>query len=349
MSNSETIKSLTERVEKASTDFEKTNNDLKRRYIIWNIEVFNKLGSLVSVGKGTFGTGYPFYALDKNLHGKLPIIEEQIRYNRQLVRDGEPVQKSIWQCKRCLEQNYSDMPDLKKICKPCPNTIDELKPRKIINRLPDIDMWLICEDGHIEQAQEELARLLEEYKMHTSDVAPLESINNVCEISKRLKEGVFPKVFLPIDSHIIEYSKIKELIEDVPEILHNAKKEELKPYLPIWPKFYRKVWQYDDEAYNFIYDYLSAFTEFNFTEELQESLNTSRKKVINEHTPKELFDFLMKSATKANFRRFQSLELEKIFLDRINGWKVTKDIKEIDGDRKQKITEIIDIDDEYSK
>ena len=57
----------------------------------------------------------------------------------------------------------------------------------------------------------------------------------------------------------------------------------------------------------------------------------------------------MKSATKANFRRFQSLELEKIFLDRINGWKVTKDSKEIDGDRKQKITEIIDIDDEYSK
>lgn len=54
MSNSEMIRSLTERVEKASTDFEKTNTELKRRYIVWNIEVFNKIGSLVSVGKGTY-------------------------------------------------------------------------------------------------------------------------------------------------------------------------------------------------------------------------------------------------------------------------------------------------------
>lgn len=159
MSNSEMIRSLTERVEKASTDFEKTNTELKRRYIVWNIEVFNKIGSLVSVGKGTFGTGYPFYALDENLQGKLPIIEEQIRYNRQLVRDGEPVQKSIWQCKKCLEQNYSEMPDLKKLCKPCPNTIDELKPRRIINRLPDIDMWLVCDDGCIEFQSLELEKM----------------------------------------------------------------------------------------------------------------------------------------------------------------------------------------------
>lgn len=349
MSNIETIKSLTERVEKASTDFEKTNTELKRRYIIWNIEVFNKLASLVSVGRGTFGTGYPFYALDGNLQGKLPIIEEQIRYNRQLVRDGEPVQKSIWQCKRCLEQNYSDMPDLKKICKPCPNTIDELKPRKIINRLPDIDMWLICEDGSLEKAEEELTRLLEEYKMRTSDKAPLSSINDVCEISRMLKEGVFPKIFLPIDSHIIEYSKIKELIENVPEVLQKAKQEGLKPYLPIWPKSYRKVWQYDDEAYNFIYDFLSAFTEFSFTEDLQKSLDRSRKRAISEYSPEELFSFLMAAATKPNFRRFHSLELEKHFLDRVKGWnRIGTAKREIDGKLKKE-TEISDGDDEHSR
>ena len=102
------------------------------------------------------------------------------------------------------------MPDLKKICKPCPNVIDEIKPRKIINRLPDIDMWLVCEDGCVEQAQNELTKLLDEYKMRTSDIAPLSSINDVCEIAQTLKEGKFPKIFLPIDSHIIEYSKIKD-------------------------------------------------------------------------------------------------------------------------------------------
>ena len=130
-------------------------------------------------------------------------------------------------------------------------------------------------------------------------------INDVCKIAQMLKEGKFPKIFLPIDSHIIEYSKIKELIEQVPLVLEEAKKEEINPYLPIWPKSYRKEWQFDDEAYNFIYDYLSAFTEFNFPEELQESLNESRRKVGTTYTQNELFSFLMQSATKANFRRFQ--------------------------------------------
>lgn len=151
-----TIQELTGKVEKASTDFEISNTDLKRKYILWNIEVFNILAKHVSVSKGTFGTGYPFYVLDNNLQGTLPIIPEQIRYNMQLVKDGKPFQKSIWLCKSCLEEKYSSMPDLKKICKPCPNVPKELKPRKIINRLPDIDMWLVCDDGSIEQAQTEL-------------------------------------------------------------------------------------------------------------------------------------------------------------------------------------------------
>ena len=67
------------------------------------------------------------------------------------------------------------MPDLKQVCKPCPNMLDELKPRKIINRLPDLDMWLVCEDGCIEIAQDELSSLLEKYNMHTSDVDPIAS------------------------------------------------------------------------------------------------------------------------------------------------------------------------------
>lgn len=140
MNESKTIKDVVEEVEKSSTTFEKTNTDLKRKFLKWNIEAFNMIASSVSVNRGSFGTGYPFYVLDENLNGEIPIISEQIRYNRQLVRDGEPVQKSIWQCKSCLERNYDIMPDLKIVCKPCPNMIDSLKPRKIINRLPDLDM-----------------------------------------------------------------------------------------------------------------------------------------------------------------------------------------------------------------
>ena len=55
-----TVKELVSLVEKSSTDFEEENSELKRKYLIWNIETFNFLASKVSVGLGSFGTGYPF-------------------------------------------------------------------------------------------------------------------------------------------------------------------------------------------------------------------------------------------------------------------------------------------------
>lgn len=312
---------LTKIVESTSTLFEKTNTDLKRKYLLWTISAFNSAAKKVSVGKGTFGTGYPFYVLDTNFEGDIPVIQEQIRYNRELIRDGIQVASSIWECKRCMEQKRSTMPDLKSICNPCPKVIKGIKPRKIINRLPDIDMWLICEDETLERAQEELSQQLDRIGMKPSDVNPIKSIEDVDEIAKLLGMGIMPTTFLPVDAHIIEYSRIKELIENVPVELNNTKQNSITPYLPIYPISYRKKWQYDDEAYNYIYDFLSAFTEFDFPFELQGSLKASRRQVATEHTEMELLDFLKFSATEANFRRFQEEALERIFINKVREWK----------------------------
>ena len=64
-----------------STRFEECNTDLKRRYLLANIGAFKEATAGISVGRGIFGTGYPFYALNSDLTGKLPVIKEQIRYN----------------------------------------------------------------------------------------------------------------------------------------------------------------------------------------------------------------------------------------------------------------------------
>lgn len=319
-----TIGEITKTVENVSNEFELNNTDLKRKYLIWCIEVFKSIASRVSVAKGAFGTGYPFYALDKDLKGTLPVITEQIIYNRQLVRDGIPVQKSIWKCKSCLDKNYSQMPNLKTICKPCPNVINELKPRKIINRLPDIDMWLVCKDGMINIAQKELTEFFEQNNISTSDINPIRSIEDIIDISKQLKSGQMPEIHLPIDAHIIEYSKLKELIYKVPEILREAKKHGIPPYLPIHPKSYRKQWQYDDEAYNYICDFLASFTEFEFDESLQMVLDETRRQVAKEHIPDELFELLLQSSKPANSRRFQTPELKENFKKRVSGWKIQK-------------------------
>ena len=314
--NQETIRSITERVAKMSTEFERNNSELKRKYLLWNIEAFNIIASKV---RGSFGTGYPFYALDSKLEGVLPIIQEQVSYNRQLIVDGRRVAPSIWECKSCLKRNYSDMPDLKVICKPCPNVEDNLKPRKIINRLPDIDMWLVCDDDKVELARTELVELLKKNSMRTSDIDPIASIEEFGEITRLLREKKLPSIFLPIDCHIIEYSKIKGLIERTPNEIREAKQNDKSPFLPIQPISYRKNWQ-SDEVYNFIYDFLSAFTPFSFSQELQEILDKSRRVVATENNREELFEALMKSATSANARRFDSIELENIFLTKMDEW-----------------------------
>lgn len=316
-----TIGEITQSVEQASTDFEKINTELKRKYLVFSIDIFNKLAQKIDDCEGSFGTGYPFYALDSKLQGRLPIIQEQIRYNRQLVRDGEPFQESIWKCKSCLHKNYNRMKNLKVVCKPCPNIDNKLKPRKIINRIPDLDLWLVCKDGKMEETQNHLSKLLDENNIRTSDINPILSIEDLKEISQSLKRGEMPEIFLPIDAHIIEYSILKELITDIPNALRVSKHDGSLPYLPIHPISYRKEWQYDDEAYNYVYDFLSAFTEFNFEKDLQDCLNKSRYQVSQEFTENELFDFLLKSSTQSNFRRFQSPELEEYFKQKVFVWK----------------------------
>ncbi len=134
----------------ASTIFELNNTEVKRLYILENIKKFNAIKESISNSSGTFGTGYPFYALDSDLKGELPIIKEQLRYNNELLKRIKESNKIIWLCGDCLEKRGETLPDLKQICKPCPKIDGELKPRKIINRLPDIDMWMVTPKDNVE-------------------------------------------------------------------------------------------------------------------------------------------------------------------------------------------------------
>ena len=317
----ENIKEWIQRVAVSSNELENTNSDLKRIYLIRNIQAFNYIVSLIRDNQGSFGTGYPFYVLEGNLDGKLPIIREQIRYNNELIKHGNKSQGDVWWCEDCLNKNYSNMPDLKQVCKPCPNMDNELKPRKLLNRLIDLDMWMICKDGDVERVQAELANLLGQFGIKTSDVDPVQTIKDMEEITQQLKDGIMPNKFLPIDAHIIEYSKIKELIQNVPHELKKAKQENQIPYLPIHPKSYRKTWQYDDEAYNYIYDFLSAFTEFNVVDELKDIILKTRKEVADTYSNEELYEFLLNSATDGNKRRNQTAELLRTFIKRADRWR----------------------------
>ncbi|MDD3186866.1 MAG: hypothetical protein PHD02_00090 [Bacilli bacterium] len=322
MSNDRCSITIGKRVARTSNAYERCNGDLKREYVIQNIELYNYIARQVDGNCGTFGTGYPFYALQKGLNGKLPIIAEQIRYNNALIKSVNDSEHVFWPCLECLTRNYGHMPDLKQICKTCPNIDDELKPRKLLNRLPDIDMWLVCDDNYCESAAAILISLFQKYRLLPSDIDPVKTIEELWEIARSLKTGLMPKYNLPLDAHIISYSNLALLIEKIPYEFKRALDYGEIPYLPIHPLSYRKVWQHDDTAYNFVHDFLSSLTEFNFNDDLNYLLQETRAYIANGYTFEELYDILIASGPKSVKDRHKTLQLKKTFEERIKSWQI---------------------------
>lgn len=305
----------------ASSKFEKNNTDLKRRYLLKNIELINKVMSCTPGYCGSFGTGYPFYVLDSNLEGELPIISEQLRYNKELINESKKTGATDWVCAKCLLTRGDEMPDLKQICKPCPRIKDTIKPRKVINRLPDIDMWMVCADRYFELAQIVLSQSFDKLGMHTSDVNPVQTIYDIQEIADDLEKGNMPQKLLPLDIHIIPYSQLSKLLDEIPFVLESFKETEEVPYLPIHPVSLRKTWQYDDTAYNFVLDYMYSLTPFNFEEKILRKLNFSRKIIGSLYTEEELRELLNRVSSDSVKRRFENNSLKKSYDRRIQSWK----------------------------
>lgn len=311
---------ICEKAALASIKFEMTNTELKRRYLINNIEKVHSIMEITPGYSGTYGTGYPFYALNSELLGELPIIMEQIRYGNELLENCLGM-NTEWCCANCLERNSHLMPDLKRICKPCKRIDNDLKPRKVINRLPDIDMWMICNDDNIDKAMTEIVLELDKNKMYTSDIDPVGTINSVYHIASILSDKMMPSYSLPIDIHIIEYSKIYELLCQIEgEIWYSVNTGHM-PYLPILPHSLRKTWQYDDEAYNFVLDYMFSMTPFNMDNLIYEKLVDTRYNIANSYSLCQLYDIFYMVSGEAVKRRFDTKELKRIYERRINSWK----------------------------
>lgn len=130
-----------------------------------------------------------------------------------------------------------------------------------------------------------------------------------------------PTKHIPIDTHIISYDELYNLIKQVPERIQIAVENNKIPYIPILPYSLRKKWQHDDAAYNFIHDYLYALTEYNFESSLLNLLRETRKKIANKYRVDELQYIAAYSGSESVPRRQQSLVLQQRFEERINLWK----------------------------
>lgn len=290
-------------------------------YIKKNIDIINSVMEHTTGYRGSFGTGYPFYAIDSDFKGDLPVIKEQIRYNEELRTTILNAKLKKWPCESCLPVNGPYMEDLKQICIPCPRLEKELKPRKVINRLPDIDMWMVCEDTKVEEAKKELKETFDQLGMHTSDVNPIQTFKEFKEIITDLEDGKMPIKMLPLDVHVVKYSELSNLLDQVPFTILNSSNLGEVPYLPILPDSLRKKWQKDDEAYNFTLDFLYSMTDFNFEEILKQRLDYTRNLVARQLTEEKSMEMLDLVSPDSVKRRFENKTLKKSYKRRINSWK----------------------------
>lgn len=304
-----------------SNEFERNNSELKKQYIVSNIILYNTIASMFKDCAGTFGTGYPFYILNSKLEGSLPVIDEQIRYNNELIENAKKSRFDKWLCAHCLDENYITMPDLKQICKICPGMENALKPRELIKRLPDLDMWMVCSDDEILKVAEKFKEALYVGGFKTSDIDPVATIYDMQEIVTSLRNDKMPKKKLPIDTHIIDNVSLYTLVSRIPDVLDSCYRHETVPYLPIHPYSLRKTWQKDDAAYNFVHDYLSSFTEFDMDPKIQEVLNETRQYIAKKYSLDQLYKFLLETGPSFVANRHKAPGMKEAFERRIESWR----------------------------
>ncbi|MBQ9791294.1 MAG: hypothetical protein IJW28_01780 [Clostridia bacterium] len=320
MANEKMIEFI-EKTVNASNKFELTNTELKRQYIISNIILYNAIAHSISECKGTFGTGYPFYALNQDLTGGLPIINEQIRYNNELLEDAKKSSFERWRCLECLKEKGITMENLKVMCKPCPGMDDALKPRKVINRLPDMDLWMVCDADKIETIKDPLQEALQRAGYKTSDVDPVATIYDVLDIAETLQSGKMPKKKLPIDTHLIDGATLYALIYQIPEVLDHSFRHDRIPYLPIHPLSLRKKWQKDDTAYNYVHDFLCSFREFDMDPKIKKLLDEVRQHVAKKYDFDTLYQWTITTGNASVPRRFETPALKEYSRKKFEAWR----------------------------
>ena len=182
-------------------------------------------------------------------------------------------------------------------------------------------MGMICQDDKVEEAKRVMVELFKSYGMHTSDVDPVGTVDELDEIVTQLEEGRMPSKMLPLDVHIISYSEFASLLDEIPFAICNAMDTNVTPYLPIHPQSLRKTWQYDDTAYNFVLDFLLSMTPFNWERKLDRKLQLSRMVIGDMFTEEDLKSILEKVSPDSVKRRMETKQLQKSYERRVSTWK----------------------------
>lgn len=258
---------------------------------------------------GSFGTGYPFYATEKDIIHPIEELNRYIGSYRPLVASNEERTQGPWPCACCTEVN--NLPDLKSVCKPCDRV--DIKPRDIFKVLPDIDYWVIVDETthKPEAVADKLVQPLENHGFYNSDRNHPAVIGNTVEAVEGVLAGEVPEARLPLDLHVVTLAEFVAAVCKVPQSVTGDREA------PITPLSWHRQWE-ASETYDMSKDFLFSLTLFeNCPDSLQQivgSVRQSVRAVINDPV-----QTVCESAPK-EARQLATPVIARLLLERVAQW-----------------------------
>jgi len=249
------------------------------------------------------GWGYPFYAKNKEGFFKVDEINNFITGGIQNISQKN-VKTKNWICPGCQTKNK--LTDLISVCKNCSLVGEEIKPRKILATIPDLDMLLILKDVN-EAILEKVKNILHFTGYKQSDISIKDSFRNTKKVLEDLKNNKESTSKLPVDLHVLTYTQFIDIISQITK----GEKSRIKcPALHmIWEKHDLQIW----------FDFVFSMQEIDVTPELREVLLKSRKELKGYWGEDKLVDAIKNYYPRIQ-RIFQTKEVEIALRDKIKKW-----------------------------
>jgi len=301
--NEISIQEIVEVLELSKDAFNQSNkfaNYIEKEIAIVSGILKKELGPSYS---GSFGVGYPFYAKNESEFFK---VDEINNFITKSIQEAGDKNKNIenWICPGC--QNKNKLTDLISVCSNCMLVGEEIKPRKILATIPDLDILVILKE--VDQTiLEKVEDILHSKDYKQSDISIKDSFRNTKKVLEDLKNNKEPVSKLPIDLHVLTDSQFKEIASRIAE----GEKSRIKcPALHMtWENHDLQIW----------FDFVFSMKEIDLTPELREVLLKSRKMVKEYWGEDNLVDAIKNYYPRIQ-RIFETKEVEIALRNKIKTW-----------------------------
>lgn len=271
--------------------------------IVKEIQDINKSVQAIPGFKGSFGLGYPFYAMNdlSDSVEEVPAINDFIEQSQSLVRQSRDFAGEVWPCAGCQETRH--LPDLKSQCKPCNDVL--FKPRDLFKALPDIDVVNVF-DAPTCETELQLQDVLQKMNLLQSDS---DIRGTYLRTMGTLQQNNPSK--LPIDAHIWSLASFEACcgaLRENPAYVENQ----------IISRSLHTRWE--DNQINFWFDFIFSLTEIGEIDAVLKGTVDETRRTLVQSLGKDEIKRLVGRVSARGKAILDDPKMEQIFDERISSW-----------------------------